>query len=792
MPYIFLCVLLLLPRLADALVFDETSQKIPLGTEIMVFEDVSGDATVEDVTSPAMQGRFRPHDVQTLNAGLSTSVFWIRVDLTYQPQQLKGAQPWWLVLTYPPLDDVRLYQVNPQGLVALTEHTGDTLPYSSRMIKRPDYVFELLLEPGQPQTLYLRIETQGVLLAPLTLWSPKAYLEFFPKDAYALGALFGVLLVMTVYNLFIFISVRDISYLYYILYITSFGMYLLTLKGLATELLWPESPDWINVSMPFWISASCLFGAQFVRKFLHMSEHSIWADRFLILFMGVAVTVMVLSVTMDYRLPMILATYLTIIGTATAFCSGLLAWFNGMRVARYFIIAWSALLSGALISALMGVGIVPSNLFTMNASQIGCAIEVSLLSLALADRINALKEEQARVHKESSLKLEGLNRELAASNLLKDQFLSTVTHELRTPMIGVLGSLELMQTVPMDDELAQYHQTAHVSANTMMGMVNNIIHLTELQAGRLYPHREAYSLQGLIYGLRAKYQQHAAARGLQMTVNVDERLPDMLEGDARMVSQALSCLLDNALKFTHQGGVTLSFSLGAGTGSFLPLLIDIEDSGVGFTPAEGAKLYEHFQQLDGSNTRAYGGLGIGLSICRQVLMLMGGEVSHESTPGQGTLFHIVLPNCVPVTRAESTATLRRAGAPVRQAGECRVLLVKSNFANRLLIRGMLLRLGYRVCCAESGEEALEFLRRERVDAVLLDTQMPGMDGYATCRALRLLPGCEMLPVLALTASQQPVERERYIAAGMTDCLEKPVKFEQLRELLDAWVLCQPA
>ena len=164
---------------------------------------------------------------------------------------------------------------------------------------------------------------------------------------------------------------------------------------------------------------------------------------------------------------------------------------------------------------------------------------MGLLSLALADRINAMKEERTRILQEAGRKLETLNQELADSNRFKDEFLATVTHELRTPMNGVIGSLELMQTVKMDIELEQYQKTAAASARDMMRMVNDILALTELQAGKLYPRRETFSLRGLFDGLRAQYAARAEDKGLTFALELDDNLPDTLEGDAAKLAQAL-------------------------------------------------------------------------------------------------------------------------------------------------------------------------------------------------------------------------------------------------------------
>lgn len=783
---------LVFSSLVGAVTFDEHIRALPLGQSMYVFEDVRGDASIDDIASPAVQGSFRLHDKPVLNAGYSRSVFWLRLDLEYRPEQAQGDRNWLLELAYPPLDHLELYLPDEDGSFALAQRTGDALPFDSRQIRQNNYLFELNLEPGQAKRVYLRLESQGSIQAPLTLWAPNAYLEQQPGRIYVLGIIYGVLLVMLVYNLFIFVSVRDTSYLYYILYIASFGLYQVSVNGAGIEYFWPDSPWWANAATPFLIGAAALFGCQFARSFLHTAEHSPWVDRLLLLLMVCGVVVMLLALSVSYATALRLATYLALLFTVVIFAAGILAWLRGMRVARYFIFAWSAFLAGGIVNTLMVLGYLPNVFLTMYASQIGSALEVGLLSLALADRINAMKEERTRILQEAGRKLEALNQELADSNRFKDEFLATVTHELRTPMNGVIGSLELMQTVKMDVELEQYQKTAAASARDMMRMVNDILALTELQAGKLYPRHEAFSLRGLFDGLRAHYAPRAEDKGLRFTLELEDSLPDILEGDAAKLAQALGYLLDNAIKFTNEGGVTLQVGRTGNPGNNLPLSVVVSDTGIGFAQSEG-DLYQRFHQLDGSMTRKYGGLGIGLAICRQLVDLLGGSLSHESQPGVGSRFRLNVPLTLPEQQPAPALRSQRLSSDValRQAQQCTVLIVEDNAINQLVTRGMLLKLGYRVRTADNGAEALELLRGETVDAVLLDCQMPVMDGFATCRAIRALPGCAELPVLAITAHSHSGDRERCLAAGMSDYLAKPVKFEELRVLLHDWVLCRP-
>ena len=784
---------LVFSSLVGAVTFDEQVRALPLGQSMYVFEDVRGDASIDDVSSQAVQGSFRLHDKPVLNAGYSRSVFWLRLDLQYLPRQEQGARSWLLELAYPPLDHLELYLPDGSGSFTLAQRTGDALPFDSRQIRQNNYLFELSLEPGQTKRIYLRLESQGSIQAPLTLWSPNAYLEEQPGRIYVLGIIYGVLLVMLVYNLFIFLSVRDTSYLYYILYIASFGLYQISVNGAGIEYFWPDSPWWANAATPFLIGSAALFGCQFARSFLHTAEHSPWVDRLLLMLMACGAAVMILALCISYATALRLATYLALLFTVVIFAAGILAWLRGMRVARYFIFAWTAFLVGGIVNTLMVLGYVPNVFLTMYASQIGSALEVGLLSLALADRINAMKEERTRILQEAGRKLEALNQELADSNRFKDEFLATVTHELRTPMNGVIGSLELMQTVKMDVELEQYQKTAAASARDMMRMVNDILALTELQAGKLYPRRDAFSLRGLLDGLYAQYAPRAEDKGLSFTLELDDSLPDTLEGDAAKLAQALGYLLDNAIKFTSEGGVTLEVGRAGSIGSNLPLSVVVSDSGIGFAHVEG-DLYQRFHQLDGSMTRKYGGLGIGLAICRHLVDLLGGSLSHESQPGVGSRFRLNVPLTLPEQPVTPVARLPRqsSGTVQRQAQQCTVLIVEDNAINQLVTRGMLLKLGYRVRTADNGAEALTLLREESVDAVLLDCQMPVMDGFATCRAIRALPGCAEVPVLAITAHSHSGDRERCLAAGMSDYLAKPVKFEELRVLLHDWVLCRPA
>ena len=775
MRYLFVMLLGWLPMLASAVEFDEATQSLPLGRVMQVFEDIGGQATLADIR--ARDDLFKPHNKDTLNAGYSHSAFWLKVDLSYQPLNPQIHRTWLLELAYPPMDNIDLYLADASGNYRLAERTGDALPFDSRQIKENNYLFELNFSPGQSQTVYLRVASQGSVQAPLTLWSAQAYLEEQPVRIYILGLIYGVLLGMLVYNLFIYLSVRDTSYLYYIFYIASFGLYQLSVNGAAVQYFWPNNPWWANASTPFLIGSAALFGCQFARTFLHTATHSRWLDRALMLLMAVGVLVMVLALTTSYAVSLRLATGLALAFIVTIFTAGVVAWVRGLRVARYFVIAWSAFLLGGLVNTLMVLGYLPNVFLTMYASQIGSAIEVGLLSLALADRINAMRDLQARTLQESGQKLAAMNQQLAHTNQLKDEFLATVTHELRTPMNGVIGSLELIKTLDMSPELELYTQTAEGSAREMMHMVNGILALTELQAGRLGVRPRTFGLNELIQSLSDQYGPSARSKGLQFSYEIARNLPDQWVGDADKIRQCLECLLDNAIKFTRVGGVILRVTgKTAGPGRWA-LAFNVIDSGIGFVHIEEAELYQNFFQVDGSMTRSYGGLGIGLAICRRLVELLGGRLTHHSQPGQGSQFQLLLELESPLESSQPSEGRSRT------PDECVILLVEDSSPGQVVLRGMLLKLGYRVLSVDNGVDAIEILRRERVDAVVLGCPFSQVSGASMGSQLLTLAACAKLPVLALFDSETEARQARQQVDGITDYLLKPVRYEAVQQAL---------
>ena len=364
------------------------------------------------------------------------------------------------------------------------------------------------------------------------------------------------------------------------------------------------------------------------------------------------------------------------------------------------------------------------------------------------------------------------------------EFLARMSHEIRTPMNGILGLAEVIlhRSVPEEvrEELSQIHQ----SATSLLGILNDILDFSRIEAGRLHLEQAPFDLDALLTTLRGIFGQAASAKGLAFTLEIGPAVPRYLMGDSLRLQQVLSNLLGNAIKFTDAGEVRLDIDASPQDGPAVRLQWRVSDSGIGMDAATQSRLFTPFAQGDDSIARRFGGTGLGLSISQELLRLMDSQLSIDSAPGQGSrfTFELVLERAATLpAAAPSVATPRTALTGLH------LLVAEDQPVNQRVISGMLELLGISFGLVRSGEEALAYLAERHCNAVLMDIQMPGMDGLSAARLIRAEPRWTGLPVIALTAGVTPDERDRIHDAGMNDLLAKPVTLDSLSAVLTRWL-----
>jgi signal transduction histidine kinase/CheY-like chemotaxis protein len=368
---------------------------------------------------------------------------------------------------------------------------------------------------------------------------------------------------------------------------------------------------------------------------------------------------------------------------------------------------------------------------------------------------------------------------------VKENFLANMSHEIRTPLNAILGFTNLLERNELDPRSGEYVQTIRKSGENLLAIVDDILDLSKIEAGMMRIEPAPFSIRNLLQTTEAMFKEKANDKNLNAEYLIQDSIPDILIGDAMRLTQILTNLIGNAIKFTEKGGVTVSLTNGGIAAGRILLGITVADTGIGIGKEKLPEVFDRFHQAEESVTRKYGGTGLGLSIVKELVHLLDGTISVQSEPGKGTTFKLSVPYKFSMQQADTPVTGSLSETPEAAFNGIRILVVEDNELNQTLIRHLFnqWKLGYDI--ANNGNEAISMLQRQKYQLVLMDIQMPGVDGYTTTQQIRNDLNLT-IPVIAMTAHALPGEREKCLSYGMNEYLPKPINETRLRQLIETF------
>ncbi|MDH5637982.1 MAG: ATP-binding protein [Nitrospinota bacterium] len=768
--------LVLMPQAALAapvLEITDSQGRYPMGYHFDYLEDVKGAGAIEEMLKSPTADKFRPLDVEMPNFGFSRSAFWFRAKVTNtsglpQPLLLEQFSAW--------IDLIDLYIIRDDGTIE-KKSGGDMYPFSQREIVHPRFHFKLGLDTGQAVELYIRVQSDDPLELPFTLWKQEDFLAYNQGQVQYYGIVYGALMAVLLYNLFLFFSLADKSYLFYVLYTLSLILMIFAYTGSSFQYFWPGSPrfqDWVVFPAGF---LSMLMGIFFTKSFLDTKKKMPRAHMFLtamqLFYVLTPLVGTVLGLTHYISQASVMSAMLFPVIQVTI---GVMAYRRHIPAARFFILAWSFSLVGTIHTMVTAMGLLPYGVVMRHSFEIGFLMDAIVLSFALADKIKILREEKESAEAQAHHVLEVSKRELEdrvaertvelvtakdraeAATELKDKFVGLVSHDLRSPLSGVLASLRLVNSGQLGQPISQAKtsallQQSEATCKGLMGLIEDLLGMSRISSGSLRPVKHFLDARQIAEAELVNIRQAAELKGIDIRNDLPERMA--LLADRQLIGTVLRNLLTNSVKFTPRGGEISIFSPDA-NGARLA----VRDSGVGIDKERLEDIFKSHVKTSTFGTAGETGSGFGLPFSMDIMKAHEGTISVWSEPGKGSVFTLELPE--------------------RQA---LVLLVDEERESRQLMMDYLLAgTGGKVrfAEAENGVFALETLKGPLPSLIITDVEMNGMDGFRLLAEIQRDQSLGSIPVIVAASASDGHSgdgnlRRKVFDLGASDYVVKPIE-----------------
>ena len=888
---------------------DQDLTQVNLGNRVRFLEDPHGHLGIEQLLASPNEFEWQPNHSERLNFGITNSAYWLKVELENEGIAKVN---WLLRIAYPLLDHIDVYDVHESGTIKHWQ-AGDTLPLSVRAFNHRHFIFPLELGGAEHTDIYIRIATEGTMQIPLSLWSELWFYSHEHESYVMHGVFFGIFMVMILYNLFLYLSVRDLSFLYYVLFASGFLLFLVALSGYGYQHVWSNSPQFQRYSIIIFICLSSIFIGKFTQHFLSIKPEERWPYRGILFVMAGGFITPFVALTTSYGLGIKILMLWTIASCIVCSAIGIHYWLRKGEMAKIYTLSWVMVGVGVSTVGIMKLGIANDSSLMDYILPVTASFQALMLSFALGYRIQAERAHRMRAErdvlqsqtellkaklkgKEIASESERIKIEAEAESKAKNEFLAMMSHEIRTPLNGIMGMSDLLRSSHLEDQQRRFVNTIYSSGESLLTIINDILDFSKIQAGKLDIESIPINLFDFVEDCTSIFSSKIRDKQLILTAEIQPHTPIYVQSDPVRLRQVVLNYLSNAIKFTDAGHISLVLSVDVTTEQ---LKIEVTDTGLGISEENQRNLFESFSQADSSTTRKFGGTGLGLAICKRLSELMGGRTGVKSAMGQGSTFWFTCKvdvleertaDLVQVkdfnvgllvahnaeqswlakhlnTWGASTITLHESQIQSRNAPKLswliidneivkksslaeaanfyqlaeeriitlddfdekaklnrplntsslynvlsaqplsqienqytvnhdndmplngtRILVAEDNQVNQMVIDALLKKLGAEPKLVENGEQAVAEVQEhaDDYDLVLMDCEMPVMDGFEATKRIRELEqsaGRKGIPIIALTAHAMDSHRQQALSAGMNKFITKPVKRTELLQAI---------
>lgn len=727
--------------------------------------------TLKEIVNNSEKLPFKKLSGKLGKLGFTSDNYWLAFQLK---NTTKKSLTYYLQTAEPVTNQVNLYLIDGNNKIE-SQKSGDDLAFSGRSVKNRQTIFEIVLKPGETKKAFIDIKNDGQNNnLPLVLISQQRLLERTADEYLMKGIFYGILAVIATTYFFFYFAMKEISFLYYALYVVSVGLCQFAVDGLYHQYIGTGN-SWFSLHAVIISGILCsFFFAKYSQKFLDIKRKN---QRINKLFNPLYISLGLLLVGIIIWPPLLRYAYLLLniiilIGLFIIFLSISVILYKRQPIDLFYTTGITILASTIIIAITIRFGILEEDLFK-NITKIGIGLEIIFLSLSLTNRIRILRKKKEELQTLALQKSEEMND-------LKSYFLSNMSHELRTPLNAILGLAAIMEKESTDPRVIANCEVIKYASHGLISSVNDIIDFSKVEKGELKLEKADFNPVDILNKLSLSAEKQCKDKGL--TFNFKNSLNEqiILLGDPVRLEQIIHNVLGNAVKFTAGGSVTMAADSVIAENSYT-LQITIEDTGIGIPKEKLGSIFSVFSQNSSDNKRKHGGFGIGLSIVKVLIDLHQGKINIESAVDVGTRCEILLTYPIQET---ITKTINLYPKHEYDLLGKHILVVEDNPMNQMIIQMMLEDWNNtKVSLAGDGAECLRMLRSDdTIDLILMDLQMPVMDGYEAITAIRNnLTGINKtnIPIIVITADTTKATKDRAFILGADDYLTKPVEEETM-------------